>query len=126
MPVGGMLGMVGQMARQTNLIKEITTSMPIWRVRVHSNIKILRNDFEFASQPIHHVTQPNRMSPSGVSMFYGVEDWQTACRETVDPWRATGHRVTGGRFLTKRTLKVLDLYDLPDIPSFWEHRPAHR
>lgn len=57
----------------------------------------------------------NRMSPAGISMFYGATDSQTAIAE------ATAHShdkyVLVGQFAPMRELRLLNLTRLPDVPS---------
>lgn len=62
----------------------------------------------------------NRMSPKGVSMFYGADDPSTAWKEIrPDP----SDRIVIGRWHPARPLRMLDLVELADPPSFfdWEN-----
>jgi hypothetical protein len=68
----------------------------------------------------------NRMSPQGISYFYGSSDIETAVAEIA------GHGVQPlavvGRFVTTRDLYVLDLTAPPSMPSHFDRgrRREHR
>jgi HEPN/RES N-terminal domain 1/RES domain len=118
-PVGKMLAAVCDCIRDAELIKVVPKGKNIWRVRVHAAGLTLSEDHELGPPPLEKAQQANRMSPSGVVMFYGAEDFETACAETVDPDRASGKRVTGVQFHSVRELRLLDLVDLPEVPSLF-------
>jgi hypothetical protein len=58
----------------------------------------------------------NRFNAQGRPMFYGAADCDTALAEISD--FATG--VSVGHFAPSRPAKVLDLTDLPDLPSYFD------
>jgi hypothetical protein len=60
----------------------------------------------------------NRMSPAGIPMFYAAFDEATALAET-QRGEPGGQRVVA-RFATSRDCRVLDLADLPEIPSLFD------
>ena len=120
MPVGRMLAMIGDCVRDANLIRVVPKGTPVWRVRIHSNDVELREDHDLGPPPVELARQANRMSPAGIVMFYGAEDYETACAETLDPTRAAGKHVTGVTFRTTKEMRLLDLVDLPAFPSFFQ------
>lgn len=66
--------------------------------------------------PYHRANLPNRMSPAGVPMFYGAAEVVTALAEV-------GHapgRYAIGRFETMRDILVLDVREVPEIPSLFD------
>lgn len=72
--------------------------------------------------PAEYATQSNRMSPAGVPMFYGAVEEATALAET-----ATGRgRFAVATFETKRDLILLDLRDVPAIPSIFAFPASER
>lgn len=119
-PVGQMLAQIGKRIQDAGLIKEMASGNYIWRVRIHDPEIVLLEDHELSPPPRERATQANRMSPAGVVMFYGAEDFDTACVETVEPQRSNGKRVTGALFRTLREMRILDLVELPSVPSFFE------
>ena len=122
--VGKTLDEITASIRDTGLIKQIQLGTPIWRVRIHKNKDKLIKDSDFTSPPIEKAIQSNRMSPAGVPMLYGAEDFDTAYQETVDPGRIKGKIITGGCFKTTTPLHVLDLVDIPEVPSFFNKEAA--
>ena len=120
MPVGSMLSVIGDCVRDARLTKNVAKGTPIWRVRVHDATTVLREDHELSPPPVELAHQANRMSPAGIVMFYGAEDYDTACAETLDPGRSAGKQVTGAAFRATREMRLLDLVDLPPMPSFFQ------
>jgi hypothetical protein len=67
--------------------------------------------------------QPNRMSPAGVSMFYGAEHESTALAEIANG----NEHFALGWFALARDLQLLDLRKTPDVPSLFDlERAADR
>ena len=118
-PVGKTLDDIAASIRETGLIKQIQKGTPIWRVRIHKEKEKLGKDCDFAAPLAKNAKYSNRMSPAGVPMFYGAEDFDTAYQETVDPEKIKGKLITGGCFKTATLLHVLDLADIPEVPSFF-------
>ncbi len=109
-----------------NLIKEITTEADIFRIRVGTNP--YKTGAEIGTPPAELATQPNRMSPAGIPMFYGAFDVATARLETFDFEHHKGQILSIGTFRPTRNLRVLDLANLPEVPSVFEddgHRRIH-
>ncbi|MCX5046272.1 HEPN-associated N-terminal domain-containing protein [Aldersonia sp. NBC_00410] len=66
----------------------------------------------------------NRMSPAGISMFYGSTDLDTAVAE-IGAHSSYGHAVTG-EFTPAREIRLIDLTKLPRLPSIFAPRCAGR
>jgi hypothetical protein len=66
----------------------------------------------------------NRMSPAGISMFYGSTDVDTAVAE-IGAHSSYGHAVTG-EFTPAREIRLVDLTKLPGLPSIFDARFAGR
>ncbi len=96
-------------------IKTIGEEVDLYRIRIGPA------PFETAAAigppPLEFATQANRMSPAGISMFYGALDIGTAKAETFDLAHHAGQIMSIGTFRALRPLRLLDLADLPDIPS---------
>ncbi len=122
LPVGDVLDEIGAVIRDADMIKPIKKAKRIWRVRPHRELKKPIKETEFTSPPVEKATKPNRMSPAGIAMFYGAEDFDTASCEIVDPGKEKGKKVTGGCFATLVELRILDLVDIPLIPSFFDEK----
>ncbi len=69
--------------------------------------------------PPEEKTVSNRMSPAGIVMLYGALDEKTAVREIgdVDPSRT---HVTTVAFKVSEPFKVLDLTEIPPVPSLFD------
>ena len=109
---------LGSMIHQFNICKNLDKETVIYRAR-HINVGTPHTFDEITCPPDEYAKQ-NRMSPAGVSMFYGAFDEETA-REECTP--QTGHDGKGkfliGRFKQKTPLQLIDLTALPQ-PSFWQ------
>lgn len=127
LPAGAMLDEIGNMVRKAKLRKVYPKGTSVWRVRLHGAGKKYKHDHELSPPPMERAIQANRMSPAGVPMFYGAEDFRTACAETIDLSKDSAKQVSGGRFRTTRSLLLLDLVDLPGPPSYFdlEHRDLY-
>lgn len=73
-----------------------------------------------ASPPIALAVQTNRMSPPGISMFYGAETAETALAEIASE---TG-RFARGDFRLLREAVLLDLRTAPPVPSLFDQGRA--
>lgn len=102
-----------------NLIKDLPRDTDIFRVRVHDNSKEYTKASELGAPPTKLATRPNRMSPAGISMFYGAFDINTAILETYESKDET-QTITIGKFANIKNLKLLDLAHLPSIPSVFD------
>jgi len=119
LPVSRMLDEIRDAVNTAELVKNLPAGSRFWRVRIHKTNVDLAHDHELCSPPAESATQPNRMSPGGIPMFYGSEDLDTAVDETFDPSRAEGKAITGACFAATRAMRILDLFDLPEPPGFF-------
>lgn len=68
--------------KDIELIRKIPCSTEIRRVRIVNPDIELSTAKELGSPPREFATMANRMSPAGISMFYGAFDIETAIKET--------------------------------------------
>lgn len=114
------LGNIAKLVEQQSLVVEVEPGTRFWRVRVHDSDKSPEMPKGYTSPPAEHARYSNRMSPAGVPMFYGTDDFETAVLETTDPEHDTANKVAAGiQFAAKRTLSILDLTNLPEKASFF-------
>ncbi len=118
--VGEMLKEIGTLVNRTKLFRAYAANSRFWRARVHDADVRLRKRSGLFPPPVSKALQANRMSPAGVVMFYGAEDFETALIETADPQADADRRVTFGSFAALRELVLLDLHDLTPLPSFFD------
>ena len=65
----------------------------------------------------------NRMSPAGISIFYGATDRVTAIAEAGA--HASHRYVVTGEFTPTREIRLIDLTNLPELPSIFD-ATSHR
>jgi len=114
-----MLQAIAMTIRELPIEKSLPPGERFWRVRVHDVGRNLTKTKDFTSPPIKRANYPNRMSPSGIPMFYGAEDFDTAVKETVDPSRSEKYEATGVAFQNVRPLNILDLTAVPKKPGIF-------
>lgn len=124
LPPSHTLSEIAAVLAETNLVKSIPVGTPVWRLQVHSSREVLTDPVRFTSPPIALTNQPNRMSPVGVPMFYGADDFETALLEVVNPHNVGrgGISVSGVQFMNLVDLNMLDLTSIPSLPSYFSPR----
>lgn len=105
-----------------NLITILNDKSQIFRGRTHSEQIRLMQASDFASSP--NPTQPNRMSRSGVSMFYGAFDPQTAAMEIIE--ENGPEYVSMAVFRPDSNLYLLDLTRMLTLPSRFDEKNRSR
>lgn len=111
---------IGKLVQDMGLLVQIKPGTSFWRVRLHDAEKQLDIPKDYTSPPSQHARYSNRMSPAGVPMFYGTDDFETAVLETTNPAQDTTNKVVSGiQFAAKRTLSILDLTNIPENVSFF-------
>ncbi|TAJ11903.1 RES domain-containing protein [Patescibacteria group bacterium] len=99
-------------------VKTIGPDTDLIRIRIDTAAFVLAA--EIGSPPEEFAVQSNRMSPAGVPMFYGAFELETAKAETLDPAQHAGQTMSIGTFRALRDLRLLDLAELPDLPSVFD------
>ena len=113
--IGAMLFRIGSVAQQLGFFQAINAGETLYRGRVGKH----NREVEMIAPPPEKARFPNRMSPAGVSMFYGAFDKETAIRETYDKEKgARGDTViTIAKFRMIGAVMALNLTEFPDMPS---------
>ena len=124
-PPSQMLVTLGTLANDLDLFSRIPKGSRIFRTRVHDEQLSLSTAEELGPPPREATIFSNRMSPAGISMFYGAFDRETALRETFDPARSAPKGATVATFCTNRDLLMLDLTVLPALPSPFDRVNRH-
>ena len=106
-------------AQQMDLFKVLPAGSQMLRARWEGNGPPLETPEDLGPPPAEKATQPNRMSPAGIAMFYACADEETALKETA----SRSGKFAVGRFQTLRPTTILDLTDIPPIPSLFEFLP---
>lgn len=111
---------LASMIHQFDLCTDLSKDKIIFRARtISQNTPLTFNEI---TCPPDDCAKQNRMSPAGVSMFYGAFDEETARMECTPKSRHDGKgRFLIGQFTPKRNFQLIDLTALPR-PSFWKHK----
>ena len=119
---GELLDHILDYAKQIDLIKEINAGLILYRARAWDDGKPLKSPEDLGPPPTNKALQPNRMSPAGIPMFYGSEDSETAVLETASQPEC----FSVGKFQTNRPIVLLDISNVPPLPSIFETDPESR
>ncbi len=120
-----MLVALGTLVNNLNLFTVIPKGSEVFRARVHDETLSISTAEEMGPPPRKSANLSNRMSPAGISMFYGAFDRETALRETFDPDRGVGKVATVATSCANRDLLTLDLTGLPALPSPFDRANRH-
>jgi HEPN/RES N-terminal domain 1/Terminase small subunit/RES domain len=98
------------------LVRVIPAGARLHRVRKAPPGERPSTPLELGPPPEDWCLWPTRMSPAGIPMFYGADDVETAVQETLD---GPGTYIMA-RFEVTRDVLILDLTDVPRVPSIFE------
>ena len=98
------------------LKSELRKGTKIFRGRPNDSRKA-RTTFEELTAPPPAHAKENRMSATGISMFYGAFDEKTSIAEIKN--YAPKSSIDLGEFELKRDIEILDLFKIPNHISFW-------
>ena len=124
-PPGGMLDTVGELLRAHLGPVVLPAGESVFRVRIHDPDCAPTDVSGLGSPPRDKASMSNRMSPAGISMFYGALEPTTAVLETFDPARGDDKRITVATFAPVRDLRLLDFTRLPEMPSQFDGERYH-
>ncbi len=113
---------LGSLIHEADLCKMLEPEELLFRARPIEKDTPL--EFKEIISPPDAVASQNRMSPAGISMFYGAYDEETARLESSYNHDGKG-RFLIGQFHVKKPLLILDLTDIPK-PLFWEQGQDYR
>lgn len=113
------LDRVGQLAVTLGLVRPLQPAESIYRAQVDDEATTVWDANRLGTVPLRFATKTNRMSPAGVPMFYGALDTTTAAAE-VRAYAGEQVALRIGEFRVSRPVFVLDLTNLPDVPSLFD------
>jgi hypothetical protein len=99
------------------LVVTLPQKSVVVRARQHRRTDVVVSVSEIGPPPRDSASQ-SRMSPAGIPMFYGAGENQTAFEEIFENDPAL-ELVTFGKFEFLRPLRLLDLTNLPSVPSIF-------
>jgi hypothetical protein len=110
-----LLEVMAALVKQADLIREIPAGTSIFRARPHGPGAQLTTPSDLGP-PSEDRAKAGRMNAAGIVVFYGALEETTAIAETA--FRKPS--VSVGIFELIRSLRVLDLINLPPIPSVFD------
>jgi hypothetical protein len=111
--------------KEIDLVKKLPKNTLFYRARVHKTNLKLNSAKDLGTPPTDSAIYSNRMSPSGIPMFYGACEKLTAIIEVGHPTINKNKMVSVGTFIAARELRLLDLSSLPKIPSLFDSTKNH-
>lgn len=117
-----MLAEIGGLVRRFKLLVSIPAGTRFVRARCTKEDVRFETPAEVGPPP-SKLSATSRMSAAGIAMFYGAGDERTAIVETR---RAGDVRASVGTFETLGGLKLLNLMDLPGVPSLFSDNRSLR
>jgi len=106
-------------AGDVGLFRYLPSDMVLYRARQCTGGESFTTFQELGPPPLARCNKSNRMSPAGIVMFYCSDSAETALRETAKGFGT----FSVGRFSARRPVAVLDLTNLPAIPSLFAAIP---
>jgi hypothetical protein len=113
-----MLDEIGEAVEEVGLVIELPARTKLFRGRVGPSTRPYRSARKLGPPP-QNKTVANRMSPAGIPMFYGAVDEFTAIAETVLGRLKKSKILNLGAFETLENVHVLDLTNVPAVPSLF-------
>lgn len=119
-PPSQMLSEVGGLLHVIDALGEISSGQHLYRVRIDHPRERFETLAELCSPPVREAKYSNRMSPAGVSAFYASYDPRTAVEETDRDDQGEPAVATVGIFSVTEDIPVVDLTQLPEVPSLFD------
>jgi RES domain/HEPN/RES N-terminal domain 1 len=113
---GALLRETGRLIGRLDLVRTMGRGAELVRVR-HFAGEACCTAKKLGSPPREKAAS-NRMSPAGIPMFYAAFDEATAVAETQRG--DVGGQTVVATFATSRDCRILDLADLPNVPSLFD------
>ncbi len=111
------LRLLGRLAENFDLIKRVEATSRLFRARVREPEDNWNLDAESLGAPPSGIAPAGRMNPAGISYLYLASDEVTAIAEVL---RTPFGEVALATFEVSQDLSILDLTQLPDVPSLFD------
>jgi hypothetical protein len=118
--VAKVLEAIGKLLVSFDLITTLPAGTVTYRARGHTRQEDSQGwgAVQVGTNLPENTTAPSRMSPAGIPLFYGADDVETALAEVA---RADNREFfTVGKFATTEQVTVIDLADVPPVPSIFD------
>jgi HEPN superfamily RES-like protein/RES domain-containing protein len=120
-----MLETIGTLARKFRLIKRIPAGRSFVRARTHPSQESLISPEQLGPPPPEMALHANRVSPPGISLFYGAVEEDTAILEVLGTKGTPDDAVTFATWTTTEEVYILDLSAVPCVPSVFDSERRH-
>jgi RES domain-containing protein len=114
---GQMLPLIARLVRRLQLVRMLTSKQCFFRVRKRTRGDLWIGSADTMGVPPADKATAGRMNPAGISYLYLAFDEATAIAEVVKSSRGS---VEIAEFAATRPLQVLDLTQLPPLPSVFD------
>jgi hypothetical protein len=113
---GEILKFIFSFAEEAGAFVKLPQGTHLFRARYQPSGEAYETAGTLGPPPLEHAIQTNRMSPPGIVMTYVSDDPGTALAETAVKLGSFAI----GEFVTERDALILDLTQLPPVPSAFE------
>jgi hypothetical protein len=122
-PMHSVPASVAEAVSAAGLTKTLAATSQWWRARVHAPGLTYSSAADIGTPP-DAVARDNRMTPKGIGAFYGAST-SAGARAEVAGYAQSGDEASLGRFATTAPLVVVDLRELPAVPSLFDPNRRH-
>jgi len=116
------LGSLHRIVTEVGLVRTLDQNSRFFRAHQHDPGECLTGAKRLGTPP-PELASHGRMSPAGIPMLYVARESQTAEAEVISSYPAT---ITIAEFTNLRPLRILDLSQIPDVPSLFDERMRHQ
>ena len=111
---------IGERIVRFDLFTIINADTIFYRCRQHEKTVSVTKIGDIIAAPDDNATLSNRMSPAGISMFYGSFNSYTSEIETLNTSDTIRTQYSTGIFRNVSSFKVVDFTKLPSVPSIFD------
>lgn len=122
-PMHAMPAAISEAVADVGLVRQHPAGSEWWRLRPHSSAERYSSAADLGTPP-DSVARDNRMTPKGIGAFYGAST-AVGARAEVAGYANSACDGSMGKFLTTVSLTVVDLRDLPAVPSLFDADRRH-
>lgn len=122
-PMYAMPAQIADAVTEAGLVKELPVGSEWWRIRPHPPTETWSLATDLGTPP-DSVAKDNRMTPKGIGAFYGASTLAGA-RAEVKGYADVSHNGSFGMLTTTTAMTVVDLRDLPGVPSLFDAERRH-
>jgi DNA-directed RNA polymerase subunit RPC12/RpoP len=112
--------------KDLGLIGTLPENTKIFRARASTKRERFKTVEDLGPPEEDYARFSNRMSPAGISMFYGALEKNTAFEEVIDTNRSEPAIISLATFTTLDEVKILDLTHVPPTPSIFDEEMRDR